>query len=219
MKRLIVAVALLGAAALPVLSAKAPTVKGTYAEARTAEVFTGGCVMNAEAGTVGREALMAWRVDQGRFNGVDLAGLSVVAAVAADANLGIHEIGGENATARAAVFVDERATPAQRQALLAMAKSHSNGIVDTVVEVTPVAITFVDNAAAISVTAAPVNLVVSKELSHDPTCGSKQWFGPLATVDAAEMGTAAQNAYRGATLGLKWSDPNKRSAFFGTFSY
>ena len=100
-----------------------------------------------------------------------------------------------------------------------MAKTLSNGIVDTVVEVTPVAIAFVDNAGAVSVSAASVNLVVSKELSHDPTCGSKQWFGPLATVDSAEMGTAAQNAYSGATLGLKWSDPNKRSAFFGTFSY
>src|SRR5262245_42405810 len=125
MKRIATAAVLLAVAALPVL-AKAPTVKGTYAEARTAEVFTGGCVMNAEAGTVGREALMAWRVDQGRVNGVDLAGLSVVAAVAADANLGIHEIGGENATARAAVFVDARATPAQRQALLAMVKTLSN---------------------------------------------------------------------------------------------
>jgi hypothetical protein len=29
---------------------------------------------------------------------------------------------------------------------------------------------------------------------------------------------ADQNAFSGTALGTKWSDPNKRSAFFGTFS-
>jgi hypothetical protein len=33
------------------------------------------------------------------------------------------------------------------------------------------------------------------------------------------MGTTAENAYSGASLSTKWSDPNKRSSFFGTFSY
>ena len=41
----------------------------------------------------------------------------------ADTNLGIHEIGGESTPARAALFVDARATPAQRKALVAMVKS------------------------------------------------------------------------------------------------
>jgi len=50
-------------------------------EARTSEVFAGACVVNGEAATTGREALLAWRVDQGRFNGVTLDGLAIVAAV------------------------------------------------------------------------------------------------------------------------------------------
>src|SRR5581483_3268979 len=96
------------------LSAAGTSVKGTYVEARTAEVFTGGCVMNGEAGTTGREALLAWKVDRGSVDGVALNGLSVVAAVAGDVNLGIREIGGEVATTRTALFVDQRATDAQR---------------------------------------------------------------------------------------------------------
>jgi hypothetical protein len=28
-----------------------------------------------------------------------------------------------------------------------------------------------------------------------------------------------ENAFNGSSLGTKWSDPNKRSGFFGTFSY
>ena len=46
------------------------SITGTYVEARTAEVFTGGCIMSSEADTVGREAVLAWKVDQGSYNGI-----------------------------------------------------------------------------------------------------------------------------------------------------
>src|SRR4051795_2723101 len=118
MKKIALTVAL-SALTLATMSAKPASVTGTYVEARTAEVFAGACIMNGEAATTGREALMAWKVDRGQVNGVTLDGLSVVAALAADVNLGIHEIGGDQTTARAAVFVDSRATPAQRKALVA----------------------------------------------------------------------------------------------------
>jgi hypothetical protein len=201
------------------LSAKPATLTGTYVEARTAEVFAGGCIINSEAGTTGREALLAWKVERGRFDGVSLDGLSVVAAVAADANLGVHEIGGEVAHARTALFPDARATAAQRKALIAMAKALSNGIVSNVVEVSPASIEFVAGAQDIRVATKTVRLTVQKELNHEASCGNKQWFSPLSAVHHADMGTAAENAFSGASLGTKWSDPNKRSAFFGTFSY
>src|SRR6059058_6390047 len=88
------------------LAARPASITGTYVEARTAEVFAGACVMNGEAATTGREALLAWKVDRGQLNGVSLDGLAVVAAIAADTNLGIHEIGGESTPARAAIVVD-----------------------------------------------------------------------------------------------------------------
>src|SRR5437868_10011620 len=81
------------------LAAKPAWVTGTYVEARTAEVFTGACIMNGEAATTGREALLAWRVDKGQVNGLALDGLAVVAALTSDTNLGIHEIGGESTPA------------------------------------------------------------------------------------------------------------------------
>jgi len=218
MKRAILTAMLAGLVAAPLL-ARGVSIKGAYVEARTAEVFTGGCIMNGEAATTGREALLAWKVDRGSFDGVALNGLAVVAAVAGDANLGIREIGGDTAQTRAAVFVDERATPAQRTALVSMAKHLSNGIVGTVVEVTPTTIQFVDEGKAIRVSAKSLRLTVEKEMKHDPTCGGKQWFHPLSAVDGADMGTTAENAFSGAALGTKWSDPNKRSSFFGTFSY
>jgi hypothetical protein len=201
------------------VGARGGSISGAYVEARTAEVFTGGCIMNAEAGTTGREALMAWKVDRGSFKGVALDGLSVVAAVAGDVNLGVREIGGETARTRAAVFVDERATASQRAALIAMARQLSNGLVGTIVQLTPTRIEFKDEADAVRVAADSLRLTVGRELTHDSTCGGKQWFHPFATVEDASLGTTVENAFSGPGLGTKWSDPNKRSGFFGTFTY
>jgi len=219
MKRAIIAAALIGVAASPLLAGARHTVSGAYVEARTAEVFTGGCIMNSEAETMGKQAILAWKVDRGSFNGITLDGLSVVAAVSGDRNLGMTEMGGEKPTVHSAMFVDQRANAAQQIALVAMANELSNGLVGTIVQVTPTPIQFVDHGSEINVSAGQVALDVNKHLTHDPTCGAMQWFHPFATVDDAEMGVANRNLFTGSALGTKWSDPNKRSAFFGTFSY
>src|SRR3954468_437151 len=87
-------------------AAAATSVTGDYVEARTAEVFAGGCIMGSEGEAAGREAILAWRVGKGQVNGVVLDGLSVVAIVAADRNLGTHEVGGAAPTTiKAAVRV------------------------------------------------------------------------------------------------------------------
>ena len=218
MKKMFLTLAL-SALAMPALAAGPASITGTYVEARTAEVFAGACVMNGEAATTGREALLAWKVDRGQVNGVSLDGLAVVAAIAADANLGIHEIGGESTTARAALFIDSRATPAQRKALVAMVRSLSGKLIDSVVQETVAPIQFVDGGHEIRISAPTVRLSVEKHLNHEASCGNKQWFGPLTAGVRADMGNTSENEFSGAALCTKWSDPNKRSAFFGTFSY
>jgi len=201
------------------LVAAPATLTGTYVEARTSEIFAGACVINGEAATAGREALLAWKVDSGRFNGVSLDGLAVVAAVVGDANLSVQEIGGEVANTRAALFVDARATEPQRRALVAMAKTLAGRVVSTIAEVTPASIEFVAGDSDIQVAVPTARLRVRKEMEHDSTCGNKKWFDPLANVHHADLGIAVENAFSGTSLGTKWSDPNKRSSFFGTFSY
>jgi uncharacterized protein DUF1326 len=219
MKRAIVAAALIGLAAAPLLAGGKGSVSGAYVEARTAEVFTGGCIMNSEAETMGKQAVLAWKVDRGTFNGITIDGLSVVAAVSGDRNLGMTEMGGEKPVVRSAIYVDQRANAAQQLALVAMANELSKGIVGTIVQVTPAPIQFTDHGSEIQVNAGPASLDVDKHLTHDPTCGAMQWFHPLSSVDEAAIGVASQHIFTGNALGTKWSDPNKRSAFFGTFSY
>jgi hypothetical protein len=219
MSRAFVFAALTLIAAPPLLAGGKGSVSGAYVEARTAEVFTGGCIMNSEAETMGKQALLAWKVDRGSFNGVAIDGLAIVAALAGDRNLGMQEMGGEKPAVRSALFVDQRANAAQRLALVAMANELSKGLVGTIVQVTPAPIAFTDHGSEIQVTAGPALLDVNKHLTHDPTCGAMQWFHPLASVDDATIGVAAEHVFTGSALGTKWSDPNKRSAFFGRFAY
>jgi hypothetical protein len=219
MKRAVFVAAFLGLTTASLVAGGRGSVTGAYVEARTAEVFTGGCIMNSEAETTGKEAILAWRVDRGSFNGIALDGLTVVAALAGDKNLGMTEMGGEAPSVRSAVFVDARANHAQQLALVAMANELSHGLVGTIVQVTPAPIAFADHGSEIEVSAPHVTLEVNKHMTHDPTCGAQQWFHPLASVEAATIGVADQHLFTGSTLGTKWSDPNKRSAFFGTFVY
>ena len=205
--------------AIATLAAGPASVTGTYVEARTAEVFAGACVMNGEAATTGREALLAWKIDRGQVNGVSLDGLAVVAALAGETNLGIHEIGGESTPARAAIYVDARANAAQRKALVSMVRSLSGGLIGSVVQESAAPIQFSENGHQVTVATEAMKLAVNKHLNHEASCGNKQWFNPLTRVDSAEMGTTDQNEFSAGILNTKWSDPNKRSSFFGTFSY
>jgi hypothetical protein len=197
-------------------------VVGEYVEARTAEVFAGGCIMNSEAETAGRQAILAWRITTGRYNGVTLDGLVVAAAVAGDRNLGMREMGGEEAREiRAVVTVDDRATPSQRDALAQLARELSGGLIHDVVRVDVAPVRFVSSPTSIEVAAGDVlTLHVTKEMAHDPSCGAMQWFKPFSPqLTTSAMGMADAHAFSGTGLGSKWSAPHKRSVFWGTFAY
>ena len=215
--RVLLVVALIAIFALPTMSA-GHSISGTYVEARTAEVFVGGCLMSSEAETTGKQAVLAWKVNHGSLNGVQLDGLSVVAAVVGDKNLGIHELGGEKPVSRSALFVDARATPEQRAALVTMVKDLSS-VIGTVISVTSAPIQFSDKGMEISVAAPEIKLAVDKHAEHNPGCGAEQWFHPLASVENSTIGMAMEHSFSGSGLGSKWSDPDKISAFFGSFSY
>ena len=79
--------------------------------------------MASEAETAGREAVLGV---EGRSRHLQRRVTRRIVGrrdeFAGDRNLGIYEIGGEKATSRSAVVVDERANPVQRMALVAMSQ-------------------------------------------------------------------------------------------------
>jgi hypothetical protein len=209
--------ALLAATPALLAASGATAVTGDYVEARTAEVFAGGCIQGSEGEGAGREAILAWRVGRGQVNGVALDGLSVVAVVAGDVNLSTHEIGGARPQQiRTAIRVDERATAAQRDALISMAKSLSP-VVRGIVEVKAVPITFTRDVAGLAVTAGEASLEVATTMDHSANCGAMQWYDPLAKTTQAAMGHTRSEAWSGSSLGTQWSMGDKRASFYGAF--
>jgi hypothetical protein len=207
-------------AASPVLAGSNVRMTGDYVEARTAEVFAGGCIMSSEAETIGRQAVLAWRIRSGGFNDIALDGLAVMAAVSGDRNLGIREIGGAApAWVKASVIVDERATAPQREALVGFVKAAARALIDEVVEVRTAPIRFEASPHEIEVSGAGARLAVQRHMHHDPSCGAMQWFHPFSAGADAALGFTDVNSFSGSALGTKWSHPNKRSGFVGTFSF
>jgi hypothetical protein len=219
MKTLVVVLAFALSAAAPMQADVRIT--GEYVEARTAEVFAGGCIMNSEAETLGRQAVMAWRIASGSFDGVPLDGLIVAAAVAGDRNLGMREMGGEEPTAvKAIITVEPRATARQRDALVKFVRELSGGLITNVIRVDIAPVRFATSQHYVEVSVPDtMTLTVNKEMKHDPSCGAMQWFKPFTKLADAAMGVAEEHSFQGQGLNTKWSAPNKRSAFFGTFTY
>lgn len=207
-------------AAVPMaLSASGPTaITGDYVEARTAEVFTGGCINGSEGEVAGREAILAWRVGKGQVNGVPLDGLSIVAVVAGDNNLSTHELGGAAPTKiRSALRIDQRATAAQRDALVAMARALAPTMLRDVIDVKAVPIAFSRDGDRLAVKAGEASLDVATKMDHSPTCGALQWYEPLAAMTQSTLGHTTSEAWSGSALGTQWSMGDKRASFFGSF--
>jgi hypothetical protein len=201
------------------LHASDPILTGDYLEARTAEVFTGGCIMGSEGEVSGREALLAWRVREGRLNGVALDGLSVVALVAGDVNLGTHELGGvAPSSIRAMLMVDSRATPAQQRALVQLARTLAPDAVREVISTTPTPIAFEADGHRVRLSAGEAKVDVATHVDHSPTCGAIQWFDPLARTDNAQIGLTRTFEWAGSGLGSNWRQFDRKSSFVGSFS-
>ncbi len=206
-------------AAAGLAAASGPTtISGDYVEARTAEVFAGGCIMGSEGEAAGREAILAWRVGRGQVDGVALDGLSIVAVVAGDNNLSTHEVGGAAPTkVRSAIRVDARATPTQRAALVTMARALAPAMLRDVVDVKAVPISFSRTADRLAVTAGEASLDVATKMDHSPNCGAMQWFTPLAATTQSALGHTTAEAWSGSSLGTQWSMGDKRASFYGAF--
>jgi hypothetical protein len=208
-----------GALALPAAAAE---IHGDYIETRSADVWTGPCFANGETGLVGREAILAWRVDKGVWQGVSLDGLSVVGVVKASATLG--DPFASPYPAKAVMIVDEQATPDQRVALVAFAQEMGGGILDTVVrtEVSPIAmsVTRDEHQAKGMLQAGDLAQVETRAVSaKDKHCGNEDiYYPPLTSTDHALPAVAILDKFSGEGLGVSWTTHDKRNAFVGSFS-
>jgi len=195
-------------------------ISGDYAEFRNADVYTGPCFANSEMTLTGDNAVLAWHVRDGAWAGVPLSDLSVVAVVRASGTLGNPY---ENPLPAKAVFiVDARANDAQRSALVQFAQAQASGLLNDVVAVQSMPISFsIAQHGFTTVQAGNLVRLSTRTLrSTDEICHNEEvYYPPLAAHLAHSMPVvAAASSYSGNQLGVTWNDSGRRSSFVGTFA-
>jgi hypothetical protein len=196
------------------------TVRGQYVEARTCDVFTGSCFANADTGLTGKNAVLAWRVDSGSFGGVKLDGLGVVAVLSTSDTLGLKQ----SAPGRSIIIVDEKATTAQRDALVAFAKAQAGKLLGEVLAVRAASfdleICKCDGEACATLKAGTVKVKTRcLDAAHDKACGNEDTlYPPLAKNVSAKAAMAVEHSFTGKDLKETWNDAGRRGAFVGSFT-
>jgi len=203
------------------VAAVAQGIRGDYIETRSADVYTGQCFANGEVNLVGNEAILAWHVQTGGWDGVPLQGLTIAAAVHASGTLGDpYE---SPYPAKAVLLVDDQATKEQQAALVHFAQHMGGDLLKNVSQVIPTSMELVVNAehhGAAMLRAGKFASVQTRGIGgQDHLCGNEVTFYPPLTETAHSMpAVALTDAYTGPGLGVSWDYHGRRSAFVGTFA-
>jgi len=198
----------------------AQQIRGDYIETRSADVYTGQCFANGEVNLAGKEAILAWHIQSGSWDGVALDGLTVAAAVRAQATLG--DPYGNPYPAQSVLLVDDQANPQQQAALASFARQMGGELLANVDQTVAAPMEMVVNHERHGVAllrAGRFATVQTRSLGDkDHVCGNESTFYPPLTPVAHSMpAVAVTDAYRGPGLGESWDSHGRRSAFVGTF--
>jgi hypothetical protein len=197
-------------------------VTGDYVEVRSADVYTGPCFANSQVDLEGKQAILAWHVRHGSWQGVDLSGLSVVAVVDASATLGdpYHN----PYPAKSVLIVDDQASVPQRQALQSLAKAEAGKLVGHIVgtESAPIRLNVGEgeNHGSVNLQAGQLVSIRTRSLcSGDHICGNEEvYYPPLVSTSHAMPAFTLEEAFHGKGLGMEWTRADARSAYVGSFS-
>lgn len=201
----------------------AQQIQGDYMETRSADVYTGQCFANGEVNLTGTEAILAWKVNRGSWDGVALDGRTIAAAVRAKATLG--DPYANPYPAQAVIMVDDQATPAQQRALISLAKHYAGKLLDHVVAVKsePVMMELPQDHhqhGRARMVAGSLAAIETRPISEkDHLCGNEvTFYPPLVKLDHSVPAVALTDRFQGPGLNTDWTLHGKRSAFLGRFS-
>ncbi len=207
------------AALAPVGPTKAaPSISGQYVEARTCDIWTGPCFANAEMNLTGKHAVMGWKIDHGSKAGVKLDGLSVVAVITTSDTLGLKQ----TAPSKAMLIVDSKATPAQRDALVSVARDQGGDLLKDVIAIqsakVDVEVIQCKEGGCARLEAGNAKVETRCLDHHDKVCGNESAFYPPLTKNVqATAAMAIEHSYTGKSFNETWNDAERRGAYVGKF--
>jgi len=199
-----------------VLGSKADNIqmRGDYVEVRTASVFAGACHFNGEVTTTGRDAMMAWNVTNGSWQGVSLAGVRAMAIVNA-----VDSLGNASAARESKILIDSGATRAQSLAMFNALKEKYASSLGKIVSVKNVPITFVrtGNTFAVATDKAAIDV---EAMPNDLCCRMPNlvWYTPLVGLENRKVGYTTNATYSGNDISEPWTRSGENSAFYGNFA-
>jgi Protein of unknown function (DUF1326) len=212
------ALVLLGMAVVPAKAA----VTGDYLEVRNADVWTGPCFASSQVDLTGKQAILAWKINKGTWEGTDVSGLTVVAVVKASATLG--DPYRNPLPSESVLILDHKATAQQRKALVDFARARAGKLVGHVVrvDIAPVSLEVGtgSNHGTDVLKAGNLAVVKTRALCQgDIMCGNETvYYPPLTRIEQSMPAFSEQDAFNGKGLGVVWNNRDARSAFVGTFS-
>jgi hypothetical protein len=165
---------------------------------------------------------MAWHIEDGSQEGVDISGLNVVIVVRASDTLGFQGL--DNAKkVRSVILVDERATESQHAALVEFVRTHASQAASDVARVASLPISMNLDVSKLEGSLAAgkeVKLQTRKATPGDCICRNEvAYYPPLAKVENFAPGVTTVGEFNGRGLGTRWSTPGYRSAYMATFAY
>lgn len=212
---------ILSTAVLLIASVNAPVprdpavVAGQYLEDRAMRVYACPCEWSTDWAHRGREAVLAWNIEVGSFDGVPLAGLRIAAVLVGD-----FALTEPDSRRRSALYVDAAAPAHQRDAGLLWLRSTYSALLGTVVATHALPIRFTSDPEASSLAVGSI-LSLRMRRTHLPE-DAESWaeliHDPFIRLASPTVATTLHVSYSGPELNIRWvRNENTMTGYFGAF--
>ena len=191
-------------------------VTGQYLEDRSNRVYGCPCEWSSEYVSYGREAVLAWKIESGEFEGENLEGLRLAAVLAGD-----FTVSTSTSLRHSTVFVDAAASAAQRTAGVAWLRSRYGDLLGHVLGVHVAPIEFKLDSESATLRVADVLEVQMRRANflEDTLPWASLLYDPLTKLTSSTLGTTLNSQYTGPDLQIRWTRHDAAiTGYYGAFS-
>ncbi|HTS25608.1 MAG TPA: DUF1326 domain-containing protein [Bryobacteraceae bacterium] len=191
-------------------------ISGHYLEDRSSRVYGCPCEFSGEYASAGREAVLAWKIESGEYQGQGLAGLRLAAVLA-----GNFTLSDPTSRRRSALFVDAGSPAEQRRAGLAWLQARYGDALGQVLGIHVLSIDLQIDAEGAALRIGDfLDLRMRRaKVEEDTPSWAFLLYDPLTKLTSATLGTTLRSQYSGPDLQMRWTrDEAAVTGYYGTFS-
>jgi hypothetical protein len=201
--------------AAPATAASSSPIRGDYIEDRSNHVYGCYCEWSGESQTGGREAVLAWSIDEGAYAGTPLRGVRMAAVIVGERTLSLGD-----APRKSILVLDSAAGEAQRKAAEALLRSRYRALLGEVIGVRSLPIRFRKGAEDATLAVGDAVKIEMRRASpkQDGMLGAVLWFDPFIALEESTVGTTLEVRYSGSDFDHRWQRTvPEMTGYFGRF--